>query len=382
MQLAERVLGIKPSQTLEITAKAREMRKKGIDVISFASGEPDFPAPEKVKEAINEALKENLTYYAPSQGMVELREAIAEKLERENKIKCSEDNIIVTPGAKFAIYLALQSILNEGDEVILIEPFWVSYEPMVKLANAEPKIVKSIPEIREKISRKTRAIIINSPNNPSGKVLSLKELEEIANIANENDIFVISDEIYEKIIYDAEHVSIGSFNGIADKVITVNGFSKAYSMPGFRLGYACAEESIIKAMTKIQSHTVSSPTTFVQKAGITALRECDDYVRKLASEFKKRRDKIYKLLSEISDVYVEKPQGAFYAFPDFSYYEKDAMELAKALLEKAKVAVIPGIAFGKSCRGNIRISYAVSIEKIEEGMARIRKFVEEICRKT
>lgn len=377
-KLAERVLEIKPSQTLEITARARELKSKGIDIISLASGEPDFPAPEKVKEAINEALKENLTYYAPSQGLPELREAIAEKLENENRIKCSGENIIVTPGAKFAIYLALQSILNKGDEVILIEPFWVSYEPMVKLANAEPKIVRSVAEIREKISEKTKAIVINSPNNPSGKVLSLKELEEIAEIANENDIFVISDEIYEKIIYDAEHISIGSFDGIADKVITINGFSKAYAMPGFRLGYACAEESIIKAMTKIQSHSVSSPTTFVQKAGITALRECDDYVRELASEFRKRRDKICELLSEIDGISLEKPQGAFYAFPDFSYYEEDSMKLAKALLEKANVAVIPGVAFGKSCKSNIRISYAISIEKIEEGIARIKKFVEEL----
>lgn len=376
-KLAERVERIKASQTLEITAKAREMRKCGIDVVSLAAGEPDFPPPAKVKEAINEALKENLTYYAPSQGLPELREAIAEKLSKENKIRCNAENIVVTPGAKFAIYLALQSILNKGDEVILIEPFWVSYEPMVKLANAEPKFVRSVAEIREKITKKTKAIIINSPNNPSGKLLSLKELNEIADIANENDIFVISDEIYEKIIYGKKHISIASFNGIESRVITINGFSKAYSMTGFRLGYACAEESMIKAMTKLQSHSISSPTTFVQKAGITALKECKDYVKKMVSEFRRRRDKLCRLMGEIENIAMEKPEGAFYAFPDFSYYEKDSLKFAKALLERAKVAVIPGIAFGESCRGSIRISYAASMENIEKGMARIKEFVEK-----
>lgn len=380
--LANRIKSVSGSATLDITARAKEMKKKGIDVISLAAGEPDFPTPEHIKKALYKAVQENFTYYTPSAGIPELREAIAKKLNEENKILCSAGEVIVTPGAKQAIFEAVLSVVEHGEEVIIPEPRWVSYEPIVKMAEGKPVFIETRAEdgfkinidlLKKKATPKTKLLIINSPSNPTGAVLTRKNFEEIADIAVEKDFFVLSDEIYEKIIYGEKHVSMASLNGMKDKVITVNGFSKAYSMTGWRIGYACASKQITDAMINMQSHSASNVTSFVQKAAIAAVIGDQECVRSMVSEFKKRRDILVKLLNEIENVTCTKPEGAFYAFPDFSHYEKDSVKLANRLLENAKVATIPGAAFGKSCAGNIRLSYAASMENIEEGVSRIRK---------
>jgi len=384
--LANRIKSVSGSATLDITARAKEMKKKGIDVISLAAGEPDFPTPEHIKEALYKAVEENFTYYTPSAGIPELREALAKKLNEENKIPCNTSDVIVTPGAKQAIFEAVLSVVERNQEVIIPEPCWVSYEPIVKMAEAKPVFIETKAEdgfridtdlLKKKATSKTKLLIINSPSNPTGAVLTRKNLEEIADAAIDKNFPVLSDEIYEKIIYEEEHVSMASLNGMKDKIITVNGFSKAYSMTGWRVGYACASKEIISAMTNMQSHSASNTTSFVQKAAVAAVTGSQDCVRDMVSEFKKRRDALVKLLNEIENIACTKPEGAFYAFPDFSHYEKDSVKLANHLLENAKVATIPGAAFGKSCAGNIRLSYAASMKNIEEGVQRIKKALKE-----
>lgn len=377
-----RVREVAPSATLEITAKAKEMKARGIDVISLAAGEPDFDTPIHIKKAIVKALEDKFIYYTPTLGILELRKAISEKLKRENGVEYSEKEIIVTPGAKQALFEAILALINPGDEVLLPDPCWVSYEPMVKLAGGkviyiptkEEEEFKLLPEkIEEKITDRTKLIIINSPCNPTGTVLNKRDLKNIADICLENEIFVISDEIYEKIIFGEKHISIASLPEMKKITITVNGFSKAYSMTGFRLGYAAAPEEIINAMKKIQEHSVSCATSFVQKSGVIALREKQKEVEMMVREFKKRRDKLMDLLLEIPEVSCVKPRGTFYAFPNFSFYSNNSIKFAKYLLEKAKVATIPGVAFGKCGEGFLRISFATSLDKIVEGIERIER---------
>jgi len=384
--LANRIKSVSGSATLDITARAKEMKKKGIDVISLAAGEPDFPTPEHIKKALYKAVEENFTYYTSSAGIPELREALAKKLNRENKIPCNASEVVVTPGAKQAIFNAVLSVVERGEEVIIPEPCWVSYAPIVKMAEGKPVFIETKAEdgfridtdlLKKKATSKTKLLIINSPSNPTGAVLTRKNLEEIADVAIDKNFFVLSDEIYEKIIYENEHVSMASLNGMKERVITINGLSKAYSMTGWRVGYACANREIISAMTNMQSHSASNATSFVQKAAVAAVTGSQDCVRDMVSEFKKRRDALVKLLNEIENVACTKPEGAFYAFPDFSHHEKDSVKLANHLLENAKVATIPGAAFGKSCAGNIRLSYAASMKNIEEGVSRIRKALKE-----
>ncbi len=377
-----RVREVAPSATLEITAKAKEMRARGIDVISLAAGEPDFDTPIHIKKAIVKALEDKFIYYTPTLGILELRKAISEKLKRENGVEYSEKEIIVTPGAKQALFEAILALINPGDEVLLPDPCWVSYDPMVKLAGGkviyiptkEEEEFKLLPErIEEKITDRTKLIIINSPCNPTGTVLNKKDLKNIADICLENEIFVISDEIYEKIIFGEKHISIASLPEMKKITITVNGFSKAYSMTGFRLGYAAAPEEIINAMKKIQEHSVSCATSFVQKSGVIALREKQKEVEMMVREFRKRRDKLMDLLLEIPEVSCVTPKGTFYAFPNFSFYSNNSIKFAKYLLEKAKVATIPGVAFGKCGEGFLRISFATSLDKIVEGIERIER---------
>lgn len=379
--LSRRVLKVKPSATLEITAKAKALRDEGEDVIGLGAGEPDFDTPEHIKKALYDSVEEGFVYYTPTPGIMELREAIAEKLERENNILYDPaSEVIATPGAKQALYEAILAITNPGDEILIPDPWWVSYVPMVQLADGEAVFVPTYEEddfhltpaaVEEKITDKTKAIILNSPNNPTGAVLEKKDLRGIAEVCVEHDILVISDEIYEHIIYGVEHYSIASFEGMRERTVTVNGFSKAYSMTGWRLGYAAGPRDIIKPMTRIQAHSVSNPTSFVQMAGIVALRSSQDCVKEMRREFRKRRDVIVRMLNEIDMVNCVEPKGAFYAFPNFSSYEKDSFKLANFLLEEAKVAVIPGGAFGEQGEGFLRLSYATSMENIEEGVERI-----------
>lgn len=385
--LSNRVKKVKPSATLGITAKAKEMKNEGIDIVSLAAGEPDFDTPEHIKKALYDSVEKKFIYYTPSQGILELREAIAEKLEKKNRILYDPaSEVIATPGAKQALYEAIAAITNPGDEILIPDPGWVSYVPMVQLADGVPTFVPTYEEegfrltpdaVKERITKKTKAIIINSPNNPTGAVLEKKDLKEIADVCVENNILVVSDEIYEPMVYGVKHYSIASFEGMKERTIVINGFSKAYSMTGWRLGYAAGPADIIKAMTRIQEHSVSQPTSFVQKAGVVALRSSQNCVTKMIKEFKKRRDVIVKRLREIKGVTCVEPKGAFYAFPNFSKYEKDSLKLANYLLNEAKVAVIPGIAFGEHGEGFLRLSYATNMQNIIKGVDRINKAVKK-----
>ncbi len=379
--VSDRLKGIKPSATLEITAKAKMLKAKGMDVIGFGAGEPDFDTPREIKTALYEAVADGFVYYTPPAGIMELREEITEKLDLDNNLKYDpETQIIVTPGAKQALYEAVMAIVNPGDEVLIPEPWWVSYVPMVQLAGGKPVFIPTTEEknfqleakaIKKGISKKTKAIILNSPNNPTGAVMNAYDLKEIAEVCKENNLIAISDEIYEHLTYGARHHSIASFKDMKERTITVNGFSKAYSMTGWRLGYAAGPEDIIKAMTKLQAHSISNATSFVQKAGVVALQSSQRSIEEMVTEFKKRRNTVVKMLNDIPDISCIKPQGAFYAFPNFSKYMKDSFKLTDYLLTKANVAVVPGKAFGEGGEGFIRISYATSMDNLIKGVERI-----------
>ena len=381
--VADRVNRVAPSATLGITAKAKALKAQGKDVVSLGAGEPDFDTPEHIKKSLYDAVEEGFIYYTPSKGILELRRAIAEKFKKDNSLSyVPEKEVIVTPGAKQALYEAILAITNPGDEILIPSPFWVSYEPMVQLADGKPVFVPTYedegfrltPEdVAKEITNKTRGIIINSPNNPTGAVFRMEDLREIAELCAAYDLIAISDEIYEKIIYDQEHVSIASLPGMRERTITINGFSKAYSMTGWRLGYAAAPEELITAMARVQEHSVSCPTSFVQRAGVAALEGPQDDLNAMVREFRKRRDVLVDGLNEIEGVTCVKPEGAFYAFANFSAYGKDSFKLAEELLEKAGVAVIPGAAFGSLGEGYLRMSYATSMDNIMEALERIKK---------
>ncbi|MFV2040508.1 MAG: pyridoxal phosphate-dependent aminotransferase [Candidatus Hydrothermarchaeales archaeon] len=382
--VSERLSQLKPSPTLEITAEAKALKAQGVDVIGFGAGEPDFDTPAHIKDALYKAVEEGFIYYTPTPGIPELREAVAEKLKHDNEIDYASDEVIVTPGAKQALFEAVMALVNPGDEVLIPAPYWVSYVPMCQIAggravpaatSSEQGFMVSAEDLEGSITKRTKLLILNSPSNPTGAVIDRNNLLEIADLCIKEDIIVVSDEIYEHIIYDAEHVSIGSLPGMRERTVTVNGFSKAYSMTGWRLGYAAAPREIIKLMSNLQGHSVSNATSFVQKAGVAALRGSQDCVAEMTAEFRRRRDRIVELLNEIPGVDCPMPDGAFYVFADFRGVEADSMKLASLLLEEARVAVVPGVAFGEAGEGFQRISYATDMEKIEEGLGRIEKVV-------
>ena len=373
---AKRLKNITESATLRISNLASELKSQGKDIISFSLGEPDFRTPDHISEAAKASLDRGDTHYTPSPGIPELRKAIAEKLKKENNIEAKTGNIIVTPGAKQAIFEVMLSVLQEGDEAILFDPAWVSYDPCVKLAGAKTVWAPTtrddgfIPAgLSDYITKKTKLIVINSPCNPTGGVYGRETLKEIADLAVDNDILVLSDEIYEKIIYDREHVSIGSLDGMQDLTITVNGFSKAYAMTGWRLGYVCAPKEIYEQMLKLHSHSVSQATSFVQYAGIPALQGDQTCVADMVKEFRARRDLLVVGLNRLG-IKCACPDGAFYAFADVSEYGSGE-KVAELLLNKAFVATTPGAAFGEAGNDFIRISYATSQERIREALRRM-----------
>ncbi|WP_457554484.1 pyridoxal phosphate-dependent aminotransferase [Candidatus Pyrohabitans sp.] len=390
--LSERIRRVQPSATLEITAKAKALRAQGKKVIPFGAGEPDFSTPDHIKRALVKALEEDFIYYTPAAGIPELREAIAEKLERENGICYDSEEIVVTPGAKMALYAAIQVLVERGDEVLIPSPWWVSYPAMVELAEARAVFVPTYEEdgfrllaeaIAEKITRRTKLLILNSPCNPTGAVLGREDVRAIAEVCQDHGIFVISDEIYEYMVYDgAEHVSIASLEGMKERVVTVNGFSKAYSMTGWRIGYAAGPREVIKAMTRLQAHSVSNVTSFVQRAAIEALRGSQEEVKRMVEAFDQRRRYMVEELRSIPQVSCVMPRGAFYAFPNFSAYDRDSFRLANYLLDKAGVATVPGAAFGSEGEGYLRLSYATSMENIREGIARIKRALEGYPKKS
>lgn len=396
MVLAERVKGIKPSPTLAVDARAKAMKAEGIDVVGFGAGEPDFDTPENIKEAAVKALKNGFTKYTAVGGTDELKDAIINKLKNDNGIDYDRSQIIVSTGAKHSLYNVAQALYGPGDEVIIPAPYWVSYPDQVILNDAKPVIVQTredegfvlTAEAFEKaITPKTRALILNSPSNPTGLGYPKEALEKIAEVAVKHKVMVISDEIYEKITYDGfRHVSIASLGSeIKDLTITINGLSKSHAMTGWRLGYAAGPKEVIGAMTKIQSQSTSNPCSITQKAAVEALNGPQDFLPVMVAEFDKRRKYIVKRLNAIPGFSCPTPVGAFYAFPHVSpIYGKSfkgkaikgSADLAAYLLEEAKVAVVSGDAFGAD--EYIRLSYATSMAAIEKGLDRIEKAVSEL----
>lgn len=389
MRLSEKTQVIGPSPTLAIDTKAKSLQARGVDVISFGIGEPDFDTPENIKEAAIKAIRDGFTKYTPVGGTDELKTAIIEKLKRDNGIEYEKNEIIVSCGAKHSLYNIAEALYDRGDEIILPSPYWVSYPDQIFLNGAIPVIIKTdettsfriTPELlKANISRKTKALILNTPSNPTGLAYDRQTLEAIAEIAIENDFYVISDEIYEKLVYDGfKHVSIASLGEeIRQRTIIVNGVSKAYAMTGWRIGFAAGSKDIITAMTNIQSQSTSNPTSIAQKASIEALNGPQDSVSKMVSEFDKRRKYMVERLNKIRGITCATPVGAFYAFPNTSFYYgksfnnktiNSSIDLASYLLDEAKVATVHGGAFGDD--RYIRLSYATSMENIQRGLDRI-----------
>jgi aspartate aminotransferase len=391
MSLANRVLNLSPSSTLAITARAKALRAEGHDVIGLGAGEPDFNTPEHILEAAWRAMKEGHTKYTPAAGILPLRQAIQEKLKQDNNLSYSVDQIVACCGAKHALYNIFQVLINKGDEVIIPTPYWVSYPEQVKLAEGVPVFVegkeenqfKITPEqLEQVITSRSKAIIINSPSNPTGSLYSKTELAALAEVCLKHNLFIISDEIYEKLIYgDAEHFSIASLSEeLLKKTFVVNGVSKPYSMTGWRIGYVAGPQPYMKAIDDLASHSTSNPTSIAQYAALAALEGTQEPLVEMKKAFKQRRDRVYDSLVKMPGVSCVMPQGAFYLFPNVrqvvekSPYQS-ADEWAEALLEKEKVALVPGSGFGAP--DNVRISYATSLEALEEAMNRIRRFIEQ-----
>lgn len=386
MSLAKRVQAVKPSLTLAITSKAKALRAQGVKVIGFGAGEPDFDTPEPVKAAAKKALDEGFTKYTPTGGIPELKKGIVEKLKKDNGLDYKETEVLVSCGAKHSCFNIVLTLCDPGEEVLIPAPYWVSYPEMASLAEAkaviiptkeENKFLLTAEELEKAITPKTKLLILNSPSNPTGMMYNREQLEAIAAVAVKHDIFVMSDEIYEKIIFDGkEHVSIATLGEeIKKRTIVINGFSKSYSMTGWRLGYAAGPEEIIKAAQRLQDHSTSGATSFAQAGAVKALEMDEKEMEKMRQTFQKRRDIIVKKLNEIPGITCLNPDGAFYVFPNISGLGLDSMTLADKLLEEANVAVVPGVAFGAD--QNVRLSYATSEENILEGLKRIEQFIEE-----
>lgn len=393
--LSEKGLRIAPSITLEITAKAKAMKDSGIDVISFGAGEPDFNTPENIQNEGIRAIKDGLTRYTPASGIVELKKAICEKLKADNGLEYKPSNIIISSGAKHSIHNALMAILNPGDEVIFAVPYWVSYPELVRLADGIPVYIETeekndfkfnVDDLNRVLTNKTKAIILNSPSNPTGSIYTEEELRDIAEWAVKNNIFVISDEIYEKLIYDGKnHVSIAAINeDIKRLTILINGMSKSHAMTGWRIGYAAAHEDIVKVMSNIQSHATSNPCSISQYASVIGLLGDQSSVEEMKKHFVERRDYMAETINSIKGLSCRKPEGAFYIMVNFTQLIgktikgkviNSSLDFANLLLDEGKVAVVPGIAFGDD--KYVRLSYATSLENIKKGLERIKQIVEE-----
>ncbi|MEG5032180.1 pyridoxal phosphate-dependent aminotransferase [Microcoleus sp. AT3-D2] len=387
IKLAARVGEVSPSITLAIAAKAKAMKAEGIDVCSLSTGEPDFDTPEHVKAAAKQALDEGKTKYGPVAGEPQLKAAIARKLQSDNNLNYQPENIIVTNGGKHSLYNLMMALIEPGDEVIIPAPYWLSYPEMVKLASGKPVIVRTdastgykiTPEqLSRAITPKTKLFVLNSPSNPTGMVYSPAEIKALAEVIVDRDILVVSDEIYEKIIYDgAQHVSIGSLGQeIFDRTLISSGFAKAYSMTGWRIGYLAGPIKLIKATSTIQGHSTSNVCTFAQYGAIAALESSQESVEKMRLAFAERRQVIFELLDAVPGISCIKPDGAFYMFVNISKTGMNSLEFCDGFLEQQQVAVIPGIAFGAD--DHIRLSYATDLGTIKKAVERLDKFVRSI----
>lgn len=387
MPLASRATILTPSLTLSIDSKAKAMKAEGIDICGFGAGEPDFDTADHIKAAAQAALETGFTKYTPSSGIPELRQAISEKFLADNSLDYKPNQIIVSNGAKHSCYNAILATCEPGDEVIIPAPYWLSYPEMVRLAGAEPVFVQTKEENNWKMTAeefanamtpRTKMVIINTPGNPTGAVYTREELAALVEVALEEDILILSDEIYEKLVYDgAQHVSVASISPDAyNLTITVNGFSKSYAMTGWRLGYLAAPDYIAKAVDSIQSHSTSNPCSFAQKGGLAALKGNQQHVADMRDEFEMRRDYMFERLSKIDKVTCAKPQGAFYVLANISQFGLNSSNFAERLLSKHHVAVVPGLAFGDD--RTVRFSYATSIDLIKKGLDRFEEFCRSI----
>jgi len=395
MKVSRRAASVPPSATMAVASRARELKAEGVDVVSFGAGEPDFDTPKYIKDSAAQALRAGRTKYTATAGIIELRQAVAAKLAEENGLEYGPDQIIVTIGAKHSVYESLQAVLDPGDEVILPTPYWVTYPEAIKLAGAVPKIIetdksngyKITPQqLRSAINDKTALFLLNSPNNPGGFTYTPDELAALAGALEGTDVMVLSDEIYEKLVYG--RTTFVSFAALSEdacsRTLTVNGFSKAFAMTGWRLGYTAGPVDVIKAMGRLQSHMTQNPVAFAQYAAVAALSGGGDEVEKMRSEFERRGRLMSQRLNGIEGVECPEPTGAFYCFPDVSsHYGRDingmqisgSMDFAKALLEQANVALVPGLPFG--CDRNVRLSFACSLEQITKGLDRLQEWLNQ-----
>lgn len=394
--ISERTKRVKPSATLQLNATAQAMKRQGIDVLSFSVGEPDFDTPEHIKEAAIRALKEGKTKYTPVGGIPELKEAICEKLHRDNGLSYSPDEVIVSCGAKHSLYNIFQAILNPADEVIILSPYWVSYPAQVLLNDGIPVFVETLEEnnfqptrqsIEEAITPKTKAIVLNSPSNPTGQIYTRETLEMVGEIALRHNLIIISDEIYEKLLYDGQsHISIASLSEeLKGRTIVVNGLSKSHSMTGWRIGYAAGPKEIVSAMTKVQGQSTSNPTSVAQWAAVEALKGPQDFLKDMLEEFDRRRKAMVQGLNQIDGIKAAMPKGAFYVFANVKELLgkkfkgktiESSNDLGMFFLEQARVAAVAGAEFGTE--GYIRFSYATSMERIEEGLRRISQALQNL----
>jgi len=396
MKVSKRAQDVPPSATIAVTSRAKQLKAQGVDVVGFGAGEPDFDTPDYIKDAAIEALKAGKTKYTPAVGVIELRTAIAAKLKNENNLDYTPEQIVVTLGGKHSVYESMQAVLDGGDEVILPTPYWVTYPQAIKLAGATPKIIQTdrannykitLRQLKDAITEKTAMLVLNSPNNPGGFTYTPKELKDIAKTLEGTQVTVLSDEIYEKLIYgQTKFVSFASLSEDAyRRTLTLNGFSKTFSMTGWRLGYTAGPLEVVKAMARLQDHMTSNSVTFTQYAAIAALGEpASRAIEKMRAEFERRGKYMAERLNSIAAVECPEPTGAFYCFPDVSgHYGRNisgaeingSMDFAKALLEQANVAVVPGLPFG--CDSNIRLSFACSLEQISKGLDRLQKWLSQ-----
>ena len=386
MQIADRISRIQPSITLEMTAKAAELRKAGVDVINLSVGEPDFDTPSNIKEAAYAAIKQGKTKYTAGSGIPELKSAIIEKLKRDNNLHFNQDNIIVSCGGKHTLYNACQVLFQSGDEVIVFSPYWVSFPDFVSVTGAKPIIVPTIAEkqyepdfaiLEQSINQNTKGIIINSPSNPTGGVWSDEAIKRTLSIAKENNLWVFSDECYERLTYDSGFKSIQTFDTDNKNILTFQSCSKTYSMTGWRIGYTAGHPDIIKAMAKLQSQSTSCPNSIAQYAAVEALSGNQDTVSDMKTTFKKRRDFIVSELNKIENIQCKQPGGAFYVFPKVKKENMNSVEISKYLLEKKFIATVPGSSFGKNGEGFLRVSYASNFENLERFIICLKDFMNE-----
>ena len=389
-ELSRVVSSIPPSETLAVSDKAKALKAAGHDVVALAGGDPDFDTPDYITAAAFQAIENGATHYpAPMKGITPLLEAIAAKMQADNGVSVKPgSDIVVTPGGKWALFLALSAILNPGDEVLYLEPVWVSYPPMIVLAGGTPVAVTlsaddnfriTADQLREKVTPRTKALMVNSPNNPTGRVITQEEMDAIVEVAMEHDLYVISDEIYETVIFDGrQHLSPAAVPGMAERTLTINGLSKSHAMTGWRLGWLAGPTPIMKLATQMNSQTVSSAANFTMHAAVAALTGPKEVTRAMSAEYQRRRDFMVPALNAIPGVECLNIEGAFYLFPRFPNSTKSSAELAEALIEKAGIASVPGGAFGKSGEGHVRFTIATAMNDLEKAVAKLAKVAHEI----